>query len=326
MVMRVTELGGLIGDSMSTVKRASFLLTLYIFSMLAVAAPAAAQNPTPTAAISVTCAPSNINVEVKPGSTYSGFTTCTATNPTAYQEKISILVTSDNLATASPGDMYIGQDSSVDFQVSVRATPYMRMDARTLSVSATVQEINGFPPANSASSNNNMIVNIMQYSLIQVEATEPFTQLMPKTDKIFEFKVYNLGNQLDFMGIGITDDSRTELNDAGFTITLPAVKKQVEATTTGATVEVKVRTPKTQGWSDAYHVLNFYAESEFQCDIDKCRPETQMITIYVRGIYLPGFEIIPALSMIALAAAVAGRRFINIDDEEDEWRESAPGL
>ena len=324
--MRVTELGGLIGDSMSTVKRASFLLTLYIFSMLAVAAPAAAQNPTPTAAISVTCAPSNINVEVKPGSTYSGFTTCTATNPTAYQEKISINVQADGLATAAPGDMYVGAGGSVDFQVSVRATPYMRMDARTLSVSATVQEINGFPPANSASSNNNMIVNIMQYSLIQVEATEPFTQLMPKTDKIFEFKVYNLGNQLDFMGIGITDDSRTELNDAGFTITLPAVKKQVEATTTGATVEVKVRTPKTQGWTDAYHVLNFYAESEFQCDIDKCRPETQMITIYVRGIYLPGFEIIPALSMIALAAAVAGRRFINIDDEEDEWRESAPGL
>lgn len=316
----------MIGETVSTVKRASFLLALYIFSMLAVAAPAAAQNPTPTAAISVTCAPSNINVEVKPGSTYSGFTTCTATNPTAYQEKISINVQADGLATAAPGDMYVGAGDSVDFQVSVRATPYMRMDARTLSVSATVQEINGFPPANSASSNNNMIVNIMQYSLIQVEATEPFTQLMPKTDKIFEFKVYNLGNQLDFMGIGITDDSRTELNDAGFTITLPAVKKQVEATTTGATVEVKVRTPKTQGWSDAYHVLNFYAESEFQCDIDKCRPETQMITIYVRGIYLPGFEIIPALSMIALAAAVAGRRFINIDDEEDEWRESAPGL
>jgi len=294
--------------------------------MLAVAAPAAAQNPTPTAAISVTCAPSNINVEVKPGSTYSGFTTCTATNPTTYQEKISINVQADGLATAAPGDMYVGANDEVDFQVSVRATPYMRMDARTLSVSATVQEINGFPPANSASSNNNMIVNIMQYSLIQVEATEPFVQLMPKTDKIFEFKVYNLGNQIDFMGVGITDQSRTDLNDAGFTITLPAVKKQVDASPTGATIEVKVRTPKTQGWSDAYHILDFYAESEFQCDIDKCRPETQMITVYVRGIYLPGFEIIPALSMIALAAAVAGRRFINVDDEEGEWREAAPGL
>ena len=90
----------MLGETVSTVKRASFLLALYIFSMLAVAAPAAAQNPTPTAAISVTCAPSNINVEVKPGSTYSGFTTCTATNPTAYQEKISINVQADGLATA----------------------------------------------------------------------------------------------------------------------------------------------------------------------------------------------------------------------------------
>jgi len=326
MVMRVTELGGMLGEIVSTLKRASFLLTIYLFSMLAAAAPAVAQNPTPTAAISVTCAPSIINVEVKPGSTYSGFTTCTATNPTAYQEKISLNVAADGLATASPGDMYVGQDSSVDFQISVRAVPYMQMDSRTLDVSATVQEINGMPPLNSASSTNNMIVNIMQFSLVQVEATEPFIQLMPKTDKIFEFKVYNLGNQLDFMEVGITDSYRKTLDDEGFTITLPAVKKRVDASPTPASIEVKVRTPKNQGWTDAYHVLDFYAESEFACDNGGCIRETQMITIYVRGVYLPGFEIIPALSMIALAAAVAGRRFINVDDEESEWRESAPGL
>ena len=294
--------------------------------MLAVAAPAAAQNPTPTAAISVTCAPSNINVEVKPGSTYSGFTTCTATNPTAYQEKISINVQADGLATAAPGDMYVGASDSVDFQISVRATPYMRMDARTLSVSATVQEINGFPPANSASSNNNMIVNIMQYSLVQVEAVEPFVQLMPKKDKNFEFKVYNLGNQIDFMKVGITDSSRTDLEKAGFTINLPAVKVQIDAIPTATKVRVMARTPKTQGWSDAYHVLDFYAESEFACNNGGCIRESQMITVYVRGVYLPGFEVVPAVSMLALAAAVAGRRMTGSEDEEGEWRESAPGL
>ena len=55
--------------------------------------------------------------------------------------------------------------------------------------------------------------------------------------------------------------------------------------------------------------------------------ESQMITIYVRGVYLPGFEVIPALSMLALAAAVVGRR-LNKDEEEgiSEWRECAPGL
>ena len=298
-----------------------------MFSMLAVAVPAAAQNPTPTAAVSVTCAPISINVEVKPGSTYSGFTTCTATNPTAYQEKISILVTSDNLATASPGDMYIGQDSSVDFQVSVRAIPYMEMTSRTLTVSATVQEINSLPPINSASSTNNMIVNIMQYSLVQVEAIEPFVQLMPKTDKNFEFKVYNLGNQKDFMKVGITESYRTDLEEAGFTINLPQVKVQIDATPTPTNVRVQARTPKTQGWSDAYHVMDFYAESEFACNNGGCIRESQMITIYVRGIYLPGFELVPAVSMIALAAAVAGRRFIGSEEEEGQpWRESAPGL
>ena len=326
MVMRVTGVGRMIGEIVTNLKRASFLITLYLFSMLVVAAPAAAQNPTPTAAISVTCSPATINVEVKPGSTYSGFTTCTATNPTAYQEKVSLNVQAEGLATAAPGDMYVGASESVDFQISVRATPYMMMDSRTLEVQATVQEINGVPPLNPASSKTNMIINIMQYSLVQVEATEPFVQLMPKTDKIFEFKVYNLGNQFDFMKVGVTDSSRALLEESGFTITLPAVKKGVLATPTAENVEVKVRTPKTQGWTDAYHVLDFYAESEFQCLDDICRPESQMITIYVRGVYLPGFEVIPALSMIALAAAVAGRRLINIDDEEEDWRESAPGL
>ena len=76
-------------------KRALFLLALYLCSVMIVAVPAAAQAP--TAAVSLSCAPISINIEVKPGSTYNGFTTCTANNPTTYQEKISILVTSDGL-------------------------------------------------------------------------------------------------------------------------------------------------------------------------------------------------------------------------------------
>ena len=63
-----------------------------------VAVPAQAQIP--TAAVSITCQPAEIKVDVKPGSTLVGFTTCTATNPTAYIEKIALSVTSDGLAAA----------------------------------------------------------------------------------------------------------------------------------------------------------------------------------------------------------------------------------
>ena len=228
---------------MSAWKRVVALMGIYLCSLLVVAVPASAQIS--GAAVSMTCAPGQIQVEVKPGATLTGYTTCTVSNPTAYVEKVAITVTSDGLATAAPGDMYVGAGQDVDFQVVVRANPYMQMQSRQLTVSAQVQELNNLPPPNTA----------------------------PETARIM------------------------------------------------------VRTPKNQGWSDAYHVLEFYAESEFACQNGGCNRESQMITVYVRGVYLPGFEVVPALSMIALAGAVAGRRFLNTEDEaDDEWREAAPGL
>ena len=322
--MRWGMLEGLLGETMSAYKRVIVLMSIYLFSLLLVAVPASAQVS--GAAISMTCAPGQIQVEVKPGATLTGYTTCTVSNPTAYVEKVAIQVTSDGLATAAPGDMYVGAGQEVDFQVVVRANPYMQMQSRQLTVSASVQELNNLPPPNQASSQVNALINIMQFSIVQVEAVEPFVQLMPKTDKDFEFKVYNLGNQFDFMKVGISESSREKLEDAGFNINIPISKVNVEPMVAPAKVRIQIRTPKTQGWTDAYHTLDFYAESDFSCKNGGCDRESQMITIYVRGVYLPGFEIIPALSMVALAAAVAGRRFLGSDDEEGEWREAAPGL
>ena len=224
--------------------------------------------------------------------------------------------------------MYVGASQEVDFQVVVRANPYMQMQSRQLTVSAQVQEINNLPPPNTASSQVNALINIMQFSIVQVEAVEPFVQLMPKTDKNFQFKVYNFGNQIDRMKIGVTENTRETLEEAGFTVNLPQTVVTIEPNTAPETARIMVRTPKNQGWSDAYHVLEFYAESEFACQNGGCNRESQMITVYVRGVYLPGFEVVPAISMIALAGAVAGRRFLNTEEEGDEepWRESAPGL
>ena len=311
---------------MKSFHRVAFLVGLYLCSVLIVAVPAQAQIP--AAAVSMNCSPGEVRVEVKPGSSYSGYTTCTVTNPTTYIEKVNIQVTSDGLAVAHAGDVYVGAGQDVDFQVVVRADPYMAMQSRQLSVTGTVTEINSVPPVNVASSQTNVMVNIMQFSLVQVEAVEPFVQLMPKTDKPFEFKVTNLGNQIDFMRIGITDDSREKLEEDGFTINLPAVKTQIENNPAGQKVRVLVRTPKDWGWTDQYYTMNFYAESEFSCKNGGCERESQMITIYVRGVYLPGFEVVPTLSMVALAAAMAGRSLLRTEEEEGVpvLREAAPGL
>ena len=135
---------------MSTRKSTFTVLVIYLASLLLVAVPAQAQIP--TAAVSITCQPAEIKVDVKPGSTLVGFTTCTASNPTAYIEKIALSVTSDGLAAAAPGDIYVGGGQDEDFQAVVRAQPFMTMQARSLVVQGSVQEINGLPPANQATS------------------------------------------------------------------------------------------------------------------------------------------------------------------------------
>ncbi len=322
--MRWWRLEGLLGETMSAYKRVIALLSIYLCSLLLVAVPASAQIS--GAAVSMTCAPGQIQVEVKPGATLTGYTTCAVTNPTTYVEKVNIQVTSDGLATAAPGDLYVGAGQEVDFQVVVRANPYMQMQSRQLTVSADVQELNNLPPPNPASSSVNALINIMQFSIVQVEAVEPFVQLMPETDKNFQFKVYNFGNQIDRMKIGVTQNTRDSLEEAGFTVNLPQTVVTIEPNTAPETARIMVRTPKNQGWSDAYHVLEFYAESEFACQNSGCNTESQMITVYVRGVYLPGFEVVPSLAMIALAGAAIGRRRLNNEEDDLEWRDAAPGL
>ena len=121
MVMRWGGLGRPLGETMSAWKKVVALMGIYLCSLMVVAVPASAQVS--GAAVSMTCAPGQIQVEVKPGATLTGYTTCTVSNPTAYVEKVAIQVTSDGLATAAPGDMYVGASQEVDLQVVVRANP-----------------------------------------------------------------------------------------------------------------------------------------------------------------------------------------------------------
>ena len=89
------------------------------------------------------------------------------------------------------------------------------MSGKTLEVTARVVEANGVPPPNTAESKVQMIINILQFSRLQVEATQPFLQLSPKTDHNFEFKVYNQGNWADKFIVGVTEDSRDKLEEKG---------------------------------------------------------------------------------------------------------------
>ena len=278
------------------------------------ATPVSAQvSPNPD--VDIQCTPSSVPIEVYPGATRTGVTYCTATNPTGYAEVVRITVTSGGLAYAAPGSVTVPAGQSIDFEVTVRGDMRMQETTRTVSVSGVVDTANGVANPNPVPKTVSIMVVVKQFSRLQVEATEPFKQLRPKVDYYFEFKVYNQGNALDKFNIEVSN--REDLEEAGFQISLPMIATEIDAQAPAQKVNVLVRTPKVQGWSDDYHQMTFKATSDFSVRTEGIpNYQAQMITIYVRGVYLPGFEIIPTLSMLALAAAVGFRR-LN-DDEEDD--------
>ena len=299
---------------MRPVRLTFLMVSIFAISMLSVASPAAAQmNPD----IDIQCSPGNIPIEVYPGSTRIGTTYCTATNPSTYTEKVSLTYTSGGLAFSGPGSVVVGPTDSVTFEVTVRGDLRMQETTRMVSITATVVTANGAPNPTPSPTQANVMVVVKQFSRLQVESSEPFKQLRPKVDYYFEFKIENQGNAMDKFNIEI--NNRDDLEDAGFQISLPLISTEIASQAPAQKINVLTRTPKIQGWSDNYYQLQFKATSDFSVRTEGVpNYQVQMVTIYVRGVYLPGFELIPTISMLALAAAVAFRRLQDDDEHEEE--------
>ena len=148
------------------------------------ATPTQAQISVP--AVDLQCLSPNpsgaVDVPVYPGATLTGFANCRNKSEPTLKESNS----SFSRWFGSSSSWYNFKiNAESEFQTTVRADQRMTMSGRNLIVTATVVEANGAPPPNIAESQVQMIINILQFSRLQVEATEPFLQLSPKTDHNF---------------------------------------------------------------------------------------------------------------------------------------------
>ena len=228
-----------------------------------------------TAAVDIECSPVNggsIDIEVSPGASLTGYTICTVSNPTIHVEKISIEVQSDGLATAAPGSVTVDAGGEEEFQVTIRADTRMSAQARSLSVTATVQEISGVPPPNSASSTSNNIINILQFAEFNIEMLSPVAELQTGDSYQLEFYIYNTGNGIDKFNIRLDYDDSDSVS-----LSLPTSKIQIESYWPGI-FKVSVNTPSDGSeWevdSSGRHILemnvNVVVESDLGCQNGNC--------------------------------------------------------
>ena len=290
------------------------IMAVYFLSLWSgVAAVQAQTSPD----VSLTCdqpAP----IEVYPGALRSTIIYCTLTNPTTFSEKVDLTYQQGIISVAGPGSATV-PPGDTSFQVAARADLRQPEGQQVVTITATVTQWNGAPVTAATSPTEAKVMTVFkQFSRLRVGAELAFIQLRPKVDYTLVFDVYNDGNARDKFNVEI--QNYDEMVDEGFQLSLPLISQEIDSLAPPEKFRVQMRTPKNQGWTDKYFSLQFKATSEYSVRSEGVpNYQIQVMTIYIRGVYLPGFELVGTAMMAALAGAAIGRKTnenqVSVDDE-----------
>lgn len=255
------------------------VLSIFLLVSSSLVYNASAQNPLPD--IDIDCDPES-RIDVYPGSTYSGFFTCTLSNPTTYSEEVEVTITSGSLLSTGPGTVTVGPSATLDIQISLRAEQGMSVQNIAVETKAVVVSFNGIDAAAlpEASDTADTVAMIMQYSAPTIQLTEAEITLTSGQDYDYDVIYGNNGNgDFDKMLIGIEPYSIDELETEGFSIySLQSI--EIESGQT-KTVKWEIRAPKGVT-KEEYHIIDFYVTSEFSCRYEGfCNTEYVMLTVKV---------------------------------------------
>lgn len=272
------------------------VIFMFLISVLSTSSVSA---QVPTAAISIYCQPAEIDIPVYPGANATGMTTCTASNPTSYEEKVAISVTSDGLQAESIGDLIVPANSEEDFDVTVFAPEgheFMEASGRSLVVQGSVQEIGGQTPSNVATSGSSCIVNLMQYVNFSITENNSLRQLtfLKNQDSVtlgkstLYLELSNGGNGMDNILFGVDDISRNLLESEGFQIEIPLGKLPVdpfESSTFNFSISLtkdidySTWTILDNGSKFLKRNITIYANSDFECKNGGCNEQSVTIEL-----------------------------------------------
>ena len=290
------------------------IMAVYFLSLWSgVAAVQAQTSPD----VSLTCdqpAP----IEVYPGALRSTIIYCTLTNPTTFSEKVDLTYQQGIISVAGPGSATV-PPGDTSFQVAARADLRQPEGQQVVTITATVTQWNGAPVTAATSPTEAKVMTVFkQFSRLRVGAELAFIQLRPKVDYTLVFDVYNDGNARDKFNVEI--QNYDEMVDEGFQLSLPLISQEIDSLAPTEKFWVQMRTPKNQGRTDKYFSLQFKATSEYSVRSEGVpNYQIQVMTIYIRGVYLPGFELVGTAMMAALAGAAIGRKTnenqVSLDDD-----------
>jgi len=282
------------------ISKAVILATLMLGTTLLMFTPAAEAQA--VVAYSISFTDGQVNLDVRPGASGVGCTEMLVSNEGQAAIDVDVSISGGGV-TISPGAVSVTLGSGGSITVPVCALALTQSSYKNVQVTALASGRESNTQLNSVNKNAGFAVIIEQYARLSVQAAQPFQRVGPGKEFFLTFIAVNNGNYQDTIAVEVLN--LKDLEESGFVIALAAQQYLIDAQGEQP-VQVSISTPRGTviGWSNEYHTIIMQVATTLQGETEA---RSVTATLWVRGVFLPGFDPLFTIFALAIVASALSR-------------------
>ena len=282
------------------ISKAVILATLMLGTTLLMFTPAAEAQA--VVAYSISFTDGQVNLDVRPGASGVGCTEMVVSNEGQAAIDVDVSISGGGV-TISPGAVSVTLGSGGSITVPICALALTQSSYKNVQVTALASGRESNTQLNSVNKNAGFAVIIEQYARLSVQAAQPFQRVGPGKEFFLTFIAVNNGNYQDTIAVEVLN--LKDLEESGFVIALAAQQYLIDAQGEQP-VQVSISTPRGTviGWSNEYHTVIMQVATTLQGETEA---RSVTATLWVRGVFLPGFDPLFTIFALAIVASALSR-------------------
>jgi len=282
------------------ISKAVILATLMLGTTLLMFTPAAEAQA--VVAYSISFTDGQVNLDVRPGASGVGCTEMVVSNEGQAAIDVDVSISGGGV-TISPGAVSVTLGSGGSITVPICALALTQSSYKNVQVTALASGRESNTQLNSVNKNAGFAVIIEQYARLSVQAAQPFQRVGPGKEFFLTFTAVNNGNYQDTIAVEVLN--LKDLEESGFVIALAAQQYLIDAQGEQP-VQVSISTPRGTviGWSNEYHTVIMQVATTLQGETEA---RSVTATLWVRGVFLPGFDPLFTIFALAIVASALSR-------------------
>ena len=282
------------------ISKAVILATLMLGTTLLMFTPVAEAQA--VVAYSISFTDGQVNLDVRPGASGVGCTEMLVSNEGQAAIDVDVSISGGGV-TISPGAVSVTLGSGGSITVPICALALTQSSYKNVQVTALASGRESNTQLNSVNKNAGFAVIIQQYARLSVQASQPFQRVGPGKEFFLTFIAVNNGNYQDTIAVEVLN--LKDLEESGFVVALAAQQYLIDAQGEQP-VQVSISTPRGTviGWSNEYHTIIMQVATTLQGETEA---RSVTATLWVRGVFLPGFDPLFTIFALAIVASALSR-------------------